>query len=215
VRFANRSEAGKQLAKALEHYRGQDVVVLALPRGGVPVATEVASHLGAPLDLLLVRKIGVPWRPELAIGAVIDGSNPTVVRNEKTIRFSGVSDAEFDDICQSQLAEIERRRRLYFADRPPAEIAGRIAIIVDDGIATGATVRTAVTGLKARKPAKIVVAVPVAPPSAVAALQREVDEVVCLLQPAMFGALSYFYVDFEQLTDNDVVRLLAVHHLPR
>ncbi|KQW51051.1 phosphoribosyltransferase [Ensifer sp. Root1252] len=213
MRFSNRSEAGKQLAIALDPYRGQDVVVLALPRGGVPVAAEVAIHLGAPLDLLLVRKIGVPWYPELAMGAVIDGSQPMVVRNEETIRFSGISEAEFDAICQRQLAEIERRRQLYFADRPCEEISGRIAIIVDDGIATGATVRAAIAGLRARKPAKIVVAVPVAPPNAVAELQKEADEVVSLLQPRMFGAIGYFYRDFEQLTDDDVTRLLSGHLL--
>lgn len=209
MRYSNRSEAGKQLAKALEHHRGQDVVVLALPRGGVPVAAEVANHLGAPLDVLLVRKIGVPWQPELAMGAVIDGSKPAVVRNEETIRLAGVSDADFDSVYQRELAEIERRRRLYFADRPPVDIAGRVAIVVDDGIATGATVRVAVTGLKARKPTKIVVAVPVAPPDAVETLEKEADEVVCPLQPKMFGAIGYFYRDFGQLTDDDVVRLLA------
>lgn len=210
MRFSNRSEAGQQLAKALETYRGQDVVVLALPRGGVPVAAEVASHLGAPLDLLLVRKLGVPWQPELAMGAVIDDGKPEVVHNEATIRVAGISDAEFDGICQRELAEIERRRRLYFADRPRADIAGRIAIVIDDGIATGATLRAAVTGLKAKKPAKIVIAVPGAPPDAVATLEKEADEVVCLLQPTMFGAIGYFYVDFNQLTDDDVIRLLAL-----
>nr|WP_204339342.1 phosphoribosyltransferase family protein [Rhizobium leguminosarum] len=209
VRFSNRLEAGRQLAKALEAYREQDVVVLALPRGGVPVAAEVANHLGAPLDLLLVRKIGVPWQPELAMGAVIDGSQPMVVRNEETIRFAAISEGEFNDICQKELAEIERRRRLYLAARPTVEIAGRIAIIIDDGIATGATVRAAVSGLRRRKPAKIVVAVPVAPLSEIAALQKEADEVVCLLQPPILGAIGYFYIDFEQLTDDDVIRLLG------
>jgi len=209
VRFSNRSEAGRQLAKALEHYRGQDVVVLALPRGGVPVAAEVASFLDAPLDFLLVRKIGVPWQPELAMGAVIDGSKPTVVRNEETIRVAGISGDEFDAICQKELAEIERRRRRYFANCAPLDVAGRIAIIVDDGIATGATVRAAVPGLRQRKPAKIIVAVPVAPRTAVAELQAESDEVFCLLQPTMMGAIGYFYHDFTQLTEYDVVRLLA------
>lgn len=212
MRYSDRSEAGKQLAMALERYRGQDVVVLALPRGGLPVATEVASHLGAQLDLLLVRKIGVPWQPELAMGAVIDGSRPAVVRNGEIIRLAGITDEEFDSVCQRELAEIEHRRRLYFADRPAVDIAGRVAIIVDDGIATGATVRVAVAGLKARAPAKIVVAVPVAPPDAVETLKQEADEVVCPLQPKMFGAIGYFYRDFAQLTDDDVIRLLAAHN---
>jgi len=209
VHYSNRSEAGQQLAMALDNYRGQDVIVLALPRGGVPVAAEVASHLGAPLDLLLVRKIGVPWQPELAMGAVIDGSKPAVVRNEETIRLAGISDAEFDGVCQRELAEIERRRRLYFGDRPPAETEGRVVIIIDDGIATGATVKAAVVGLKTKKPARIVVAVPVAPPGAVAEIKKEADEVVCPLQPRMFGAIGYFYGDFEQLTDGEVIRILS------
>lgn len=209
MHYSNRSEAGQQLAMALDHYRGQDVIVLALPRGGVPVAAEVASHLGAPLDLLLVRKIGVPWQPELAMGAVIDGSKPAVVRNEETIRLAGISDAEFDGVCQRELAEIERRRRLYFGDRPPAETEGRVVIIIDDGIATGATVKAAVVGLKTKKPARIVVAVPVAPPGAVAEIKKEADEVVCPLQPRMFGAIGYFYGDFEQLTDGEVIRILS------
>ena len=211
MRFSDRSEAGKELAKALDAYRGQDAVVLALPRGGVPVAVEVASRLAAPLDLLLVRKIGVPWQPELAMGAVIDGSKPAIVRNEETIRLAGISDAEFDAVCQRELAEIERRRRRYFAGRAPLEIAGRPAIVVDDGIATGATVRAAVAGLRARKPAKIVVAVPVAPPSAVAELEKEADEVVCPLRPRMLGAIGYFYRDFEQLSDEEVIGLLATY----
>lgn len=209
MHYSNRSEAGQQLAMALDNYRGQDVIVLALPRGGVPVAAEVASHLGAPLDLLLVRKIGVPWQPELAMGAVIDGSKPAVVRNEETIRLAGISDAEFDGVCQRELAEIERRRRLYFGDRPPAETEGRVVIIIDDGIATGATVKAAVVGLKTKKPARIVVAVPVAPPGAVAEIKKEADEVVCPLQPRMFGAIGYFYGDFEQLTDGEVIRILS------
>ncbi|QFI69761.1 phosphoribosyltransferase [Sinorhizobium alkalisoli] len=209
MRYSDRREAGQQLAKALDHYRGQEVVVLALPRGGVPVASEVAAHLNAPLDLLLVRKIGVPWQPELAMGAVIDGDRPAVVRNEETIRLAGVTDAEFESIYQRELAEIERRRRLYFADHPPTEITGRVVIVVDDGIATGATVKAAVIGLKSKKPAKIVVAVPVAPPDAVAELEREADEVICPLQPRMFGAIGYFYRDFDQLTDTDVMSLLA------
>jgi predicted phosphoribosyltransferase len=207
----DRSEAGKELAKALDAYRGQEAVVLALPRGGVPVAVEVARQLGAPLDLLLVRKIGVPWQPELAMGAVVDGSRPAVVRNEETTRLAGISDAEFDAICQRELAEIERRRRRYFAGRAPLEIAGRVAIVVDDGIATGETIRSAVAGLKARMPAKIVVAVPVAPPSTIAELEKEADEVVCPIQPRMLGAIGYFYRDFEQLTDEEVIGLLATH----
>jgi putative phosphoribosyl transferase len=208
VVFSDRFEAGRRLADALEAYRGKDVVVLALPRGGVPVAVEISSRLGAPLDLLLVRKIGVPSQPELAMGAVIDGDDPVVVRNESVIRLSWVSAAEFDEACRKQLAEIERRRRRYLGDRPPVEVAGRISIVVDDGIATGATVRAAIRGLKKRNPAQIILAVPVAPPETVAELRREADEVICLLEPDDLGAIGFFYRDFDQLSDEDVVRLL-------
>ncbi|MEP9386746.1 phosphoribosyltransferase [Mesorhizobium sp. KR9-304] len=206
--FADRSEAGKRLTEALKHYRGKNVVVLALPRGGVPVAAEVAAYLNAPLDLLLVRKIGVPTQPELAMGAVIDGDNPIVVRNDDVIRLAWVSAAEFDRSCQEELAEIERRRRLYVGDRHPVGVEGRIAIIVDDGIATGATVRAAIRGLRRRKPSSIVVAVPVAPPDTIEALRKEADDVVCLEIPEFFQAIGLYYRDFRQLRDQDVIALM-------
>lgn len=209
MRFVNRADAGKKLADALERYKTEDVAVLALPRGGVPVAAEVAARLGAPLDLLLVRKIGVPFQPELAMGAVIDGPEPLVVRNEEVIRLAGIPDPEFRQVEMRELAEIERRRERYTGGRTPIAVENRVAIIVDDGIATGATVRAAIRGLRRRRPSRIVVAVPVAPPDTVASLEREADEVVCLDQPAHFAAIGQFYEDFRQVDDEEVIRYLA------
>jgi predicted phosphoribosyltransferase len=141
--FMDRSEAGCRLAQSLSEYRDRQPVVLALPRGGVPVAAEIAAALDAPLDLILVRKVGVPFQPELAMGAVVDGTTPIVVRNEDVIRLAGIGEAEFKCVCDEELAEIERRRERYLSNRERAEIAGRTAIVVDDGIATGATMRAA------------------------------------------------------------------------
>mgnify|MGYP001180489500 CR=1 FL=1 len=206
--FDDRSKAGLRLAETLKRYRGKNVVVLALPRGGVPVAAEVAAFLDAPLDLLLVRKIGVPAQPELAMGAVIDGNSPLVVRNEDIIRHALVSEKEFDAVCRAELAEIERRRRAYVGDRPPVDVEGKVAIVVDDGIATGATIRAAIRGLRRRKPSSIVLAVPVAPPDTIEALRNEADEVVCLEEPAYFQAIGLYYRDFRQLKDQDVIALM-------
>jgi predicted phosphoribosyltransferase len=207
--FVDRTEAGRRLAEALDAYAGKEAVVLALPRGGVPVAAEVASRLGAPLDLLIVRKIGVPYQPELAMGAVVDGEAPVVVRNEDVIRQADLSQAEFDRVRDHELAEIERRRERYLAGRQPVDIAGRTAIVIDDGIATGATVRAAIRGLRRKKPAEIVLAVPVAPPDTVAMLETEADRVVCLEQPSFFQAIGLHYRDFRQVSDEEVIATLA------
>jgi len=206
--FENRRYAGRKLAAALQHYHDRDLVVLALPRGGVPVGAEVAAALGAPLDLLLVRKIGVPWQPELAMGAVIDGGTPIVVRNAKVIELARVTEADFEAASQVELAEIERRRQSYVGERARPNIAGRTAIIVDDGIATGATVRAAIRGLRRRNPEAIVLAVPVAPRDTIETLRAEVDEVVCLEMPADFYAISLYYRDFGQTSDAEVTRIL-------
>jgi len=209
--FIDRTDAGRQLAKALARYKIQRPVVLALPRGGVPVAAEVANALDAPLDLILVRKIGVPSQPELAMGAVVDGAEPVVVRNEEVIQLCGVSESDFNAIRDEQLAEIERRRKLYLGDRPHPKLSGRTVIVVDDGIATGATTRAALRAIGMRKPAKLVLAVPVAPTHTLQTLRGEVDDLVCLEDFVDFGAIGLFYSDFRQVSDAEVIALLAKH----
>jgi putative phosphoribosyl transferase len=206
--FINRSDAGRRLATALARYRSQKPVVLALPRGGVPVAAQVAEHLGAPLDLILVRKIGVPFQPELAMGAVVDGSAPLIVRNEDVIRSTAVGAADFETICKRELAEIERRRRHYLGGRAAVEVQGRTAIVIDDGIATGATTRAALRATRARNPARLVLAVPVAAADTLKELGAEVDDIVCLESPEDFDAIGLFYDDFRQVTDREVIAIL-------
>lgn len=197
------------MAAALADYKNDDCVVFALPRGGVPVAAPIAVALDAPLDLVLVRKIGVPIQPELAMGAVADGGAPLTVRNEDVIEMAGVSDAQFEDARQRELAEIERRRRLYLGSRKSPEIHGRVAIVVDDGVATGATTRAALRAVKSRRPKKLVLAVPVAPPDALASLRAEVDEIICLETHSSFGAIGFFYSDFRQIEDAEVIEILG------
>jgi predicted phosphoribosyltransferase len=209
--FVDRTDAGRQLAKALARYKSRRPVVLALPRGGVPVAAEVAAVLDAPLDLILVRKIGVPFQPELAMGAVVDGGEPVTVRNEDVISLSGVSEQEFNTIRDQQLAEIERRRKLYLGDRPHPQIAGRTVIVVDDGIATGATTRAALHATRMRKPSKLVLAIPVAPTATLKDLRGEADDIVCLEDYEDFGAIGLFYSDFSQVSDTEVIEILARH----
>jgi putative phosphoribosyl transferase len=209
--FVDRTEAGRKLAKALARYKSQQPLVLALPRGGVPIAAEVATALDAPLDLILVRKIGVPYQPELAMGAVVDGAEPVTVRNEDVIRLAGVSEPEFNTIRDQQLAEIERRRKVYLGDRPHTPLAGRCIIVIDDGIATGATTRAALRATRLRKPSRLVLAVPVAPTDTLEKLRGEADEVVCLEDYENFGAIGLFYSDFRQTSDEEVIELLARH----
>ena len=206
--FDNRVEAGRMLGARLAALRLANPVVLALPRGGVPVALEVARALDAPLDLLLVRKIGVPWQPELAVAAVMDGAEPVVVVERHIQAETGVKQEYIEQRAKEEFAEIERRRRTYLADRAPVPVAGRTAIVVDDGIATGTTMRAALKGLRRRNPARLVLAVPVAPPDTINELRQEVDDVVCLAQPSFFGAIGYFYRDFHQLSDDEVISLM-------
>lgn len=207
--FRNRADAGRRLAAALAGYKNERPVVLALPRGGVPVAAEIAAALNAPLDLVLVRKLGVPVQPELAMGAVVDGSSPIIVRNEDVIRLTGVSEEEVQAVCAEELAEIERRRQRYLGTRARVDPAGRVAIVVDDGIATGATTRAALRALRLRGPKKLILAVPVAPTETLAAMREEADEVVCLEDYADFGAIGFFYSDFRQTSDSEVIAALA------
>lgn len=211
--FRNRIDAGKRLAAALEHYRGKDCVVLALPRGGVPVGAEVARALHAPLDLLLVRKIGAPRQPELAVGSVIDGGTPIVVRDEELLRLTGTSERVFAEVREEELAEIERRRKHYLGGRDPVPLAGRIAIVVDDGLATGNTMRAALQAARQRGPAELVMAVPVAPRRAIAEFRDVADTVVCLATPEPFGAVGQFYMDFAPTSDTEVIGLLK-HFAP-
>jgi predicted phosphoribosyltransferase len=182
---------------------------MALPRGGVPVAAEVAAALEAPLDLVLVRKIGVPLQPELAMGAVVDGGAPIIVHNEDVIRHAGVDESEFKAVCDDELAEIERRRQLYLGNRERVEVVGRTVIVIDDGIATGATTRAALRALRMRKPKKLVLAVPVAPTDTLVVIRDEVDDIVCLEDHELFGAIGYYYADFRQITDQEVIDILA------
>jgi putative phosphoribosyl transferase len=206
--FQNRADAGRRLAKALLNYKGRHPVILALPRGGVPVAAEVAASLEAPLDLILVRKVGLPSQPELAMGAVVDGDQPIIIRNDDVIESSGTSEPAFDAVCAGELAEIERRRERYLSGRPRSEIKGHVAIIVDDGIATGATTLAAIRALRKREPKELVLAVPVAPLDTIDKLRPEVDAMVCLDTPRMFGAIGCYYRDFRQVGDDEVLAIL-------
>jgi len=212
--FRDRVDAGRKLAAALRKFEGEDVVVLALPRGGVPVAAEIATALDAPLDLILVRKIGVPDQPELAMGAVVDGAHPHVVRNEDVISLAGVSEEEFAATCRRELAEIERRRQKYLGHRARAEVAGRIAIVIDDGIATGATTRAALQAIRPHGPKRLVLAVPVAPTATLQELQDEAHEIVCLEDHESFGAIGFYYRNFRQVDDQEVTDILARHPVP-
>lgn len=209
VLFDDRADAGRQLAAAVARRRFADPVVLALPRGGVPVAAEVAAKLEAPLDLVLVRKIGAPAQPELAIGAVVDGGSPEIVTNDEIIRETGASGAYIREEAARQLEIIEARRTLWVERRPRVSVAGKTAIVVDDGIATGATVRAALHALRRQGPKRLVVATPVAPPDTVAALAAEADEFICLETPEPFGAIGYFYDDFAQVADEEVAAILG------
>lgn len=206
--FRDRVHAGQELAEALAHLADEAPLVLALPRGGVPVAFEVARALKAPLDLVLVRKIGSPGNEELALGAVIDGANPQYVVNQELLRQINPPPSWFPEEMHRQLKELERRRQHYCGDRPAPSVAGRCVIVIDDGIATGATVRAALKGLRQTAPRRMVLAVPVAPRDVIEALRGEVDELVCLAMPEPFIGVGRHYADFDQTSDEQVVDLL-------
>lgn len=206
--FQDRLDAGHQLAAKLTHLRGQDVVVLALPRGGVPVAAVIAEALGAPLDLLLVRKLGAPDNRELAIGAIVDGAQPEIVENAEVMRLVGASRDYLREEAARELAELERRRRAYLGDRAAVALEGKVAVVVDDGVATGATMRAALRGVRRRAPRRVIVALPVAAPEALALLAAEADEIVCVNAPRDLGGVGAFYRDFRQTSDAEVIRLL-------
>jgi putative phosphoribosyl transferase len=204
--FQDRSDAGCRLAVALARYKGMNAVVMALPRGGVPVGFEVAKALDADLDIILVRKIGAPGHAELGIGAVVDGRNPALVLNEEIIEEVAPDPNYIVEEEARQLAEVERLRRMYRGDDNPVDLSGRVAIIVDDGIATGGTMKAALRGLMRSKPSRRIVAAPVASSRSLEELERDADEIVCLAELSF--AISAHYVDFAQTSDDEVIRLL-------
>jgi putative phosphoribosyl transferase len=213
-RFKDRRDAGRILAQNLSAYAGQtDVIVLALPRGGVPVAYEVSLALNAPLDIFLVRKLGLPGREELAIGAIASGG--IRVLNEDIIRVLSVPEEVINMVARNELQELERREHHYRGNRPAPEVRDRKVILIDDGLATGASMRAAVVGVRAQHPARIVIAVPAAAPELCNAFQFEVDEMVCGMTPEPFYGLSRWYEDFSQTTDAEVRMFLeeANHQL--
>lgn len=209
IRFLDRRDAGQRLAAELKARLLADPIVLALPRGGVPIGFEVAHALGAPLDVLLVRKLGAPGCEEFGIGAVVDGAQPQLVLNADAIAAAHATPAYIEQERDRQLAEIERHRHLYCGDRPAARVDNRTAIIVDDGIATGGTVLVALRAIARAAPRRTIVAVPVAPPEAVRSLAEEADEVICLAAPPDFRAVGVYYADFTQTSDEEVIDLLA------
>ena len=207
--FRDRREAGERLAERLLHLKDRRPIVLALPRGGVAIGAAIARRLGAPLDLVLVRKIGAPGQPELALGALSDGAAPEVYIDRAMAARLGIAEEYIEEETARERVEVERRRAAYCAERPPIGLAGRTAIVVDDGIATGATMRVALRAVRQRGPKRLVLAVPVAPPETLAALDEEVDEAVCLHAPEGLGAIGFYYTDFHQLTDAEVTDLLV------
>jgi predicted phosphoribosyltransferase len=207
MRFRGREEAGRRLGEALSAFAGRNALVLALPRGGVPVGYEVARALGAPLDIFLVRKLGVPGHEELAMGAIATGG--VRVLNDEVVHALRVPAAVIDRVASIEQRELERREREYRGDRPEPDVRGRTVILVDDGLATGSTMRAAARAIRALGPARLVVAVPVAAAETCDSLESEVDDVVCLRTPEPFYAVGLWYEDFSQTTDDEVRELLA------
>ena len=206
-RFRDRATAGRLLAERLAAYADRpEVLILALPRGGVPVAFEVAKALHAPLDVVIVRKLGTPGQEELAMGAITSGGMQ--VLNDLVVEALDISPSAIDSVAARERRELERRERLYRGNRPPLDVRGRTVILVDDGIATGTTMRVAIVALRRQQPSRIVVAVPVAAPSTCEELRKEVEEIVCLLSPWELMAISLWYEDFTQTRDEEVCQLL-------
>jgi putative phosphoribosyl transferase len=208
MRYFDRRDAGRKLAELLRPYAGEQTVVLALPRGGVPVGFEVALALNVPLDIFVVRKLGAPGQPELAIGAVASGG--VYVLNHRIVKALGVTEAEIAPLLERESQEIIRREKLYRGDRPPIDIAGKTVIVTDDGLATGASMLVSVDAIRALRPQRIVVAVPVAPPETITRLRHVADDVVCPLVPPQFNAVGEWYENFAQTTDDEVKQLLSL-----
>jgi putative phosphoribosyl transferase len=204
--FVDRSQAGRRLAEELERFRGEGAVVLGLPRGGVPVAYEVACRLGAPLDVIVVRKLGVPYQPELAMGSIGEGGVRII--NREVVAATGVTDEQLGRVDQREREELSRQAEFLRAGRPYVPLVDRTAIVVDDGIATGSTARAACLAAQARGAARVVISTPVAARSAVAGLRADADEIVCLETPDYFWAVGQWYADFAQTPDEEVLELL-------
>lgn len=216
ARFADRASAGHALAERVRRLALQaPIVVLALPRGGVPVALAVARALNAPLDLLLVRKIGAPWQSELAVAAVVDGTPPELVLDETMQALAGVDQNYIEAQRREALQELQRRRAVYLQGREPLDLEGATVVVVDDGIATGTTVRAALQALRRRRPKRLVLAVPVAPHDTLQRLAAEVDDIVCLSEPDPFHAVGMHYLDFHQVSDEEVLDALDAAHRER
>jgi putative phosphoribosyl transferase len=207
--FDNREAAAKRLAEAVLEAAPEDPVILALPRGGVPLGRIVADRLGAPLDLVFVRKIGLPRHRELAAGALVDGASPQTVWNHQVLQGAGLTEQDFEEEIDGLLRQIAERRARYMAGREPVPVAGRTAILVDDGIATGATIRVAIAAMRKAGARAVWIAVPVAPSEMIPRLRSEADRVICLETPRPFYAVGVHYLDFGEVTDDDVVRLLS------
>ena len=205
--FRDRQDAGRRLAEAVAGYAGPDTVVVGLPRGGVPVAAEVAGKLAAPLDVFVVRKLGVPFQPELAMGAIASGG--VVVRNEQVLRLVPDAEARLAEARRREQAVLEEREALYRGRRQAVDLHGKTVIVVDDGVATGATMKAAVEALRGAGVARVIVAVPVGAPDTLRELRRSADEVVCLQSPALFSAVGQWYEDFGQTTDEEVQGILG------
>ncbi|MFW6146030.1 MAG: phosphoribosyltransferase [Planctomycetota bacterium] len=203
--FRDRTEAGLRLAEALDHLRDSDPIILALPRGGVVVAATVARAMEAPLDVVVVRKLGAPMQPEFGFGAI---SGDVCVLDDRTVQALGLSDDEINRVVEAERAELHRREATYREGQPPLNVADRTVVLVDDGLATGGSARAAVQALRHMQPAQIVLAVPVAPPDTAANLARDVDELVCLTTPPDFQAVGRWYQHFEQTSDAEVLDLL-------
>ena len=205
--FLDRRDAGRVLASRLTKYAGRDdVIVLALPRGGVPVAYEVASALGAPMDVFLVRKLGTPGHRELAMGAIASGG--VRVLNEEVVHWYGISESAIERISREEQEELERRERAYRDDRPSPDFTNKVVVLIDDGLATGSTMRAAAQAVRARQPARVVIAVPVGAPQTCAELAAVADEVICVRMPEPFSAVGQWYLNFSQTDDDEVRDLL-------
>jgi len=209
--FADRRDAGQRLLRQLPDLDPRGTVILALPRGGLPVADVIAEAVGAPLDIALVRKVGLPGQPELALAAVTNGEAARITVNEDVARMAGFDDAQIRTLAERELPEIRRRRKAYLGGRAPVPLAGRRVVVVDDGIATGATMRAALRLVREAGAARVIAAVPVGPPDTIAALERDCDAVICLQSPAAFGSVGLHYRIFDQVSDATVTEILERH----